>query len=442
MHYKPYSLHNLDTLPQLKYLRNEQKRDIEIVGSVLPFRTNNYVTEQLIDWSAVPNDPMYITTFPQKEMLQPSDYECIGNLFKREACKQEIDAAADEIRKRLNPHPSGQMEHNVPVHQGEKLYGIQHKYRETVLFFPGQGQTCHAFCTFCFRWPQFTGMEELKIATREIDLLKEYLLAHPEVTDVLFTGGDPMVIKSKILARYIEPLLTDELPNLKTIRIGTKALSYWPYRFVTDDDAEELLDIFKKVRDSGRHLAFMAQFNHPVELKTDIVKDAIARIQDTGAIIRTQSPLLRHINDAPEIWAEMWRRQVDLNCIPYYMFVARDTGAHHYFSVPLMKAWEIYQKAFQSVSGVCRMVGGPSMSCLPGKVQILGPGDMQGEKVMVLRMIQGRNPDWVGRPFFAEYNEDATWYNELIPAFGEQEFFFENELRNLLIPGETEVFYE
>ena len=70
------------------------------------------------------------------------------------------------------------------------------------------------------------------------------------------------------------------------------------------------------------------------------------------------------------------------------------------------------------------------MSASPGKVQVLGVADAGGEKVIELRFIQGRNPDWVHRPFFAQYNENATWLNQLKPAFGEQKFFFENELES------------
>ena len=118
---------------------------------------------------------------------------------------------------------------------------------------------------------------------------------------------------------------------------------------------------------------------------------------------------------------------MQLSLIPYYMFIARDTGAQHYFAVPLVRAWEIYRKAYQSVSGICRTVRGPSMSCTPGKVQVLGVTDIQGEKVIMLRMIQGRDPDWVQKPFFAEYNNQAIWLDQLRPAFGKEKFFFEEE---------------
>ncbi|EDN66969.1 Protein of unknown function DUF160 [Beggiatoa sp. PS] len=304
---------------------------------------------------------------------------------------------------------------------------MQHKYRETVLFFPSQGQTCHAYCSFCFRWPQFVGISDLKLASREVDALIQYVSEHPEVSDILLTGGDPMIMKTRILATYIDALLEANLPHLKTIRIGTKALSYWPYRFTSDADAEDLLTLFAKVATKNKHLAFMAHFNHPRELKTDAVREAIKGIRETGAQIRTQSPLLAHINDQPEIWAEMWKTQTELGCIPYYMFITRDTGAQHYFGVSLIRAWDIFKNAYQNVTGLARTVRGPSMSATPGKVQMLGVNQIKDEKVFVMQFLQARNPQWVMQPFFAKYDEKATWLDELEP-FSDENFFFEKEM--------------
>jgi KamA family protein len=428
MKYQPYTLNNFKTIPQIDSLTHDQIRAIEIVGTVLPFKTNNYVIENLIDWSRVPDDPLFIQTFPQKGMLLPDHYQKIKHLLESGADKDEISQAADSIRLQLNPHPAGQMAHNVPTWHGKRLDGLQHKYRETVVFFPSHGQTCHAYCTFCFRWPQFTGIDHLKFASRETSILVEYISENPDVTDILFTGGDPLTMKAKILAGYIRPLLDANLSHLRNIRIGSKALSYWPYRFLTDDDSDELLDLFKEIKLAGKHLAFMAHFNHPAELQGEAIKEAIGKILATGAVIRTQSPVLRHVNDSPDVWAEMLRRQVALDCIPYYMFVARNTGAQHYFSVPLEQAWNIFRKAYQQVSGICRTIRGPVMSCFPGKVQMLGVAKLPRQKVFVLRMIQGRNPDWADRPFFAEYDREASWYTDLKPAFGAEKFYFQNQL--------------
>jgi L-lysine 2,3-aminomutase len=282
-------------------------------------------------------------------------------------------------------------------------------------------------------------MDELKFASKQAEHLVEYVSNNKSVTDVLFTGGDPLIMKTKILETYIRPLLEADIKNLKHIRIGTKALAYWPYRFLTDDDAEDLLTLFRDVKKAGKHLAFMAHFNHPVELSPPAVEEAIGKILNTGAVIRTQSPIIKHINDSAKIWAEMWRKQVNLDCIPYYMFVERNTGAEHYFSIPLVDAWKIFQEAYQSISGICRTVRGPSMSCLPGKVQILGVNQIHGEDVFTLRFIQGRNSDWVAKPFFAKYDKNAVWYTDLKPAFGEDKFFFQDELDKLLHPEEIEA---
>jgi len=439
MNYKSYMLHNFKSVRQVQNLPEDLIEAIEVVGSVLPFKTNNYVVERLINWDKVPNDPIFKLTFPQREMLLPHNYEKIESLIKNKSSKNEIKAVANEIRLELNPHPAGQLEYNVPMIEGEKLFGMQHKYRETVLFFPSQGQTCHAYCTFCFRWPQFVGMDDLKFASKQAELLVDYVKEHKEVTDVLFTGGDPLIMKTKHLEYYLRPLIDANIEHLRNIRIGTKALGYWPYRFITDDDADELLKLFEDVKSAGKHLAFMAHFNHSVELEGKIVAEAISRILKTGAMIRTQSPVLKHINDNPKVWVDMWKKQVALGCIPYYMFVARNTGAQHYFSIPLVEAWQLFRKAYQSVSGICRTVRGPSMSALPGKVQVLGISEIANQKIMTLRMIQGRNPDWAAKPFFAEYDDQALWYTDLTPAFGDEKFFFQDELEKILKPDEIEV---
>ena len=426
---KSYTLTNFRTIPEIEQMSEEAKFEMEVVGNVLPFKTNNYVVEQLIDWSNVPKDPMFVLTFPQKGMLIPEHYDKMATTLKSGADKKEIQSVANEIRLKLNPHPAGQMELNVPqLKDGTKLYGMQHKYDETCLFFPSQSQTGHAYCSFCFRWPQFVGMDEMKFAMREGEQLVQYLKEHPEISDVLFTGGDPMIMKASMFSVYIDALLDAKLPNLKTIRIGTKAVSYWPYKFLTDSDATETLKNFEKIVKSGTHLAIMAHFNHLTELSTDPIKEAIKRIRNTGAQIRTQSPLLAHINDDADMWAKMWQKQVSLGCIPYYMFVVRDTGAQHYFGVPLVKAEKIFRSAFRKVSGLARTVRGPSMSATPGKVHVLGVSEINGQKVMALQLLQGRESAWVGVPFFAKYDESAIWLDDLEPAFGEK-FFFEDELK-------------
>ncbi|MAT65173.1 MAG: lysine 2,3-aminomutase [Gammaproteobacteria bacterium] len=425
--FEVYTERQFDRISALQRLPEEQRFAMRVVANVLPFRVNQYVIDELIDWERVPEDPVFQLTFPQPGMLDEADFNRMAAVLRKGGTRAEIKAVARGIQAGLNPHPAGQQEMNVPQLNGEPLPGVQHKYRETVLFFPSQGQVCHSYCTFCFRWAQFVGDKSLRFAANEASNLHQYLAQHPAISDLLVTGGDPMVMKTAHLKAYLEPLLRPELEHVQTVRIGTKSLTFWPQRFVTDEDADDLLRLLEKLVAGGKHVALMAHFNHWREMDTPVVREAIRRIRATGAQIRTQAPLLRHINDDPGVWARMWRTQVHLGLIPYYMFVERDTGARQYFEVPLVHAWEIYREAMQRVSGLGRTARGPSMSAAPGKVEIQGVAEIQGEKVFVLRFIQGRNPDWVQQPFFAKYNPEATWLDQLEPAFGAEKFFFEDE---------------
>lgn len=423
--YKAYTNRNLDKIKQFEKLPDEILTAIQVVSRVLPFRASNYVINELIDWDNIPEDPIFQLVFPQPGMLKPDAYNQIKTLVETNAPDAQIDSVVRSVQDTMNPHPAGQMEMNVPVENGKRYEGMQHKYNETVLFFPTQGQSCHAYCTYCFRWAQFVGHDDFRFATKDIDSLIEYIENHPEVTDVLITGGDPLIMSSKLVRRYVEPLIRKKPGNLKSIRFGTKVPAYWPYRFLTDKDSDDLISLFEEVVKSGLHLAIMVHFSHNRELETAAAERALLRLSGTGAQVRCQAPLVKHINDDPEIWAAMWKKQVALQAIPYYMFVERDTGPKEYFNVSLSEAYRIFSEAYRNVSGLCRTVRGPSMSATPGKVLVDGITEIAGEKVFALKFIQGRNPEWVNHLFFAKYDENVYWLDGLKPAFGEEKFFFE-----------------
>jgi KamA family protein len=429
--FRVYTDRQLDQIEPLRTLTDAERFVMQVVASVLPFRVNQYVIDELINWEDMAEDPIFQLTFPQRGMLSEEMFDSMAALLKRNPEAHEIRTRANALRQALNPHPAGQQTLNVPWLDGVALPGMQHKYDETVLFFPSQGQVCHTYCTFCFRWAQFVGDKALRFAAAEVDELTRYLAAHPAVTDLLITGGDPMVMKTRNLQAYLEPLLAPELDHVQTVRIGTKALSYWPYRFVTDPDADDLLRLLERLVARGKNVAVMTHINHWRELEPPIVAEAVRRIRDTGAVLRSQAPVLAHINDDADVWARLWQTQVKLGIYPYYMFVERNTGAKDYFEVPLVKAWQIYRDAMKQVSGLARTARGPSMSAGPGKVEVQGIAEIAAEKVFTLRFIQGRNPDWVQRPFFAKFDPDATWFDELRPAFAEDAFFFEDEYRDI-----------
>jgi L-lysine 2,3-aminomutase len=134
----------LGEMPELRRLPDGRREAMLAVAQVLPFRVNNYVVDELIDWNRVPEDPMFQLTFPQPEMLSAGQR---ARVMATAGDRRERRRVLAAIREELNPHPSGQLTHNVPVVDDEPVRGVQHKYAETCLVFPSFGQSCHAFCT-------------------------------------------------------------------------------------------------------------------------------------------------------------------------------------------------------------------------------------------------------------------------------------------------------
>jgi KamA family protein len=410
--YRAWGPPHLDRLAARYPLPPDEVDIIRMHAFVLPFRVNEYVLDQLIDWSAVPDDPVYQLVFPQPGMLAAADEAALRATLRDGRPTALTADVVTRLRESLNPHPAGQRELNVPALAGETLPGVQHKYAETVLYFPSQGQTCHAYCTYCFRWAQFVGDQDLQFGTPDPRGLVAYLREHPEVSDVLVTGGDPMIMSSDRLRDHVEPLL--EVPTVQTIRLGTKALAYWPQRLVTDRDADDVLRLVEQVVASGRTLAVMAHISHVRELSTSLAQQALARLRSAGAVVYCQSPVMAHVNDSCDDWFTLWRAEISAGAVPYYMFMPRDTGPREYFAVPLARAVEIFGDAYRRLPGLARTVRGPVMSTTPGKVVVDGITGEGADRAFQLRFVQARDAGLVGRPFAARYSPTATWLDELV----------------------------
>ncbi len=151
--------------------------------------------------------------------------------------------------------------------------------------------------------------------------------------------------------------------------------------------------MLERLSAAGKHVAMMLHLSHPAELRTDAVKAALSRLASTGAVLRAQAPVVRHVNDDPQTWAELWQTEVRNGVVPYYMFVERDTGARRYYGLPLARAADIYRDALQRVSGLGRTARGPVMSATPGKVAIDGVVELDRGPAFALRMLQARRPE-------------------------------------------------
>jgi KamA family protein len=381
------------------------------MADVLPFRVNAHVLEELIDWDAVPDDPIFQMTFPQRGMLSGDHWRKLSSVRGRSA--SERTHAVNQIRLELNPHPAAQITRNVPRDaSGNVLSGLQHKYVQTVLLFPSAGQTCHAYCSYCFRWPQFVGESSWRFATPSAAEGAQYVAEHPQVTDVLVTGGDPMMMSAERLGDFLAPLL--RIPTLRTVRIGTKFVAYWPQRVLTDRDADDMLAVLAGVVDAGKNLAVMHHLSHPVEVSTEPAIRALGRLREVGAMMYSQAPMMRHVNDTWEPWARLWTEQLGLGVQPYYMFVARDTGAQEYYKVPLTQALTVFEKAYSQSPGLARTVRGPVMSTTEGKIKVEAATAMpDGRVAFDLVYLQARDPDAVNRRFRKVGLAGAAWIDDL-----------------------------
>lgn len=434
--YKKYLRTDLKEIFDSKGINDPYLEEREIVALVFPFKINQHVID-IINWDKYLTDPIFQLTFPQVDMLLTSEILELKHLRKNNASREVIANKVSEIRNAKNPAPANQSS-NRPIFMDNEsddnntyaIDGLQHKYPPIVLMFHKNAQTCHAYCTYCFRFNQFTGKD--KFLENDAVRLHKYVAQHKEINDILMTGGDPATMKSFVWKQTLLPLLDPKYDHLKNIRMGTKALTYHPYRFLTEPDADELIDLFRTMKKNGKHISIMSHFSHYNEL-TPVTLEAARRLREEGGVvIRTQAPVMRHINDDPNVWATMWQKQISNGMIPYYMFVARDTGPQQYFEVPLAKALWIYQEARKRVSGLSHTSRGPSMSAGPGKICVIGKEKVAGEDVFILKFLQGRNQDWCDRVFFATYDEKATWIDQLRPAFGEKEFFFEEEYKEII----------
>ncbi|MFD9073629.1 hypothetical protein [Streptomyces lasiicapitis] len=127
-------------------------RDVEVVSQVLPFKVSGHVIDHLVDWKSAPDDPLYRLLFPHRDMIDPAHFRAVERALGDPVALRGAVAA---VRDALNPHPGEQLTRNIPRHDdGDQVEGVQHKYAQTALVFPRHGQTCHAYCSYCFRWAQ------------------------------------------------------------------------------------------------------------------------------------------------------------------------------------------------------------------------------------------------------------------------------------------------
>ncbi|MEM6272229.1 MAG: lysine 2,3-aminomutase [Bacteroidota bacterium] len=387
MQYTAYTNHTFAQTPYYAALPPAERMTFDLLAQVFHFKVNRYVCEHLIDWEKVPEDPIYRFVFPRREMLAPRDFAFLQELARGgidERLRQQFVAG---IRRRQQPRYIS-APGSLPRWDGEPITGMYRNFPTIVSLFPDpMVKTCHAYCSYCFRWIMFNNRKAQQSSSyRDPRTPVPWLRAHPEVSDVLFTGADPLVLKARTLEQYIAPIL--DLESVQVIRISSKSLAWWPYRFTRDPDADNLLRLFAAIRARGKHLNLCVHFTHPRELAHPEVARAVDRIRETGAVIRTQGPLIRNVNDDPGTWSRLWTQQVALGMVPYYMFMEADHHPQSCFRVRPARALRIFQAAQATTTGLARTVRGPVFMYDLNRVLLDGTTTVNGQTYFVLKTLQ------------------------------------------------------
>jgi lysine 2,3-aminomutase len=356
----------VNKLDQVQGLSDHERQQLQPVAEKFAFRTNEYY-QSLIDWND-PDDPIRRIVMPDIQELDEFG---------------EMDASD---------------EHSYTVRKG-----LEHKYGDTALLLVNN--VCGAYCRFCFRKRLFTdGNDEV---TNDITDAVAYIEEHPEINNVLLSGGDPLIMSTGKLSKIVKQLR--DIPHVRIIRIGTKMTAFDPYRILNDPS---LLEMFHEYSLPDRKIFVMAHFNHPRELTEPALK-GLQLLQKAGAITVNQSPLIKGVNDKSEIIAELFGRLSFNGVVPYYLFLCRPTSGNEPYIVPVEKGLEIFEGARRRLAGLAKQAR-LCMSHRTGKVEVVGKMDNK----IIFRYHRAPDPLDCGRVMIFDSDPAAGWLDDYMTTQG------------------------
>ena len=354
---QPKYITNIDRITQIP---EEEREKLKEVTKKYAFRVNDYYLK-LIDWND-PNDPIRRLVIPNEgELAEYGRWD-----------------ASDEDTNYVVP-------------------GCQHKYETTALLIVSE--VCGAYCRYCFRKRLFRN--DVKEAMSDVDPGIEYIAKHPQINNVLLTGGDSLILSTSRIRYIVERLRA--IDHVKIIRFGSKLPVFNPMRIYED---QELLDLFRQYSTPDKRIYVMAHVNHPREI-TPEAKKAFQALHDAGVIVVNQTPVLKGINDDPDVLGELLDKLSWAGVTPYYFFVNRPVAGNKEFVLTLEEVYNIVEKAKAKTSGLGKRVR-LSMSHTAGKIEILA---IEHGKAY-LKFHQSREGKY-GQFMVLDCPKDAAWFDDL-----------------------------
>lgn len=273
--------------------------------------------------------------------------------------------------------------------------GVQHKYENTVLVL--STNVCAMYCRHCFR-KRMVGQSEDEVL-KFTDQAIEYISTHPEVDNVLISGGDSLLNSNKVIQRYLEGL--SSLPHIKFIRFGSRTPVVFPQRIYGDS---ELMSLFEKYS-KRKTIYLVTQFNHPRELTKESLM-ATDMLRFAGVPVLNQTVLLKGVNDNVETLVDLFNGLTANGISPYYLFQCRPVrGVKDLFSVPLLSAVDIVDETRAKLSGVAKRFRF-AMSHIIGKMEIIGKTQ---DNRLILKQHQAKGQSDINKLFTTKVSQHSTW---------------------------------
>jgi len=358
----PRYFHSIDELDNLVGLRQKEREEMELVTQTFPFRANEYYLS-LIDWK-VHHDPL-------RRIVIPDLRELKGGGSTDPSCEKDYT----------------------------RLPGLQHKYTQTGLLLISD--VCGGICRFCFRKRLFIGCERETI--HDVSAGLDYIRSHPEITNVLLTGGDPLTLETRRLEAILRELR--EINHVNIIRIGSKMPAYNPYRII-DDPA--LIAALARYSTPEKRIYLMAHYNHPKEMTT-VSLQAAEVLRKAGVIVVNQTPVLNEVNSDPAVFTELFRKLSFAGISPYYVFQCRPSLGNQFFQTPVERSFEIIQQAFRASSGLAKRARFV-MSHATGKIEVVG----KTANHVYMRYHQAADKANIGKMLVFRSNPLARWFDDYL----------------------------
>lgn len=358
----------LTKIDRLNHLSQAEKDRLKEVTDRFAFRSNEYYLS-LIDWND-PRDPIRTLIIPSRQELAEW-----GRL-----------------------DPSDEKTYSV-------MPGLEHKYNSTALLLVSN--VCEGICRYCFRKRVFINRKNEHL--RDLPAVIHYIREHSEITNVLLTGGDPLVLNASKLENIIRQLR--DIEHVEIIRIGTKMPAFNPYRII---EQPALLDMIETYSNDQKKIYIITHFTHPRELTGAAVK-AVNLLQKAGAIVANQTPLIKGINNDPEVLAELLAKLSFIGDVPYYVFQCRPALGNKAYTVPIEQGYEIVEQAKARVSGLAKRIRFV-MSHATGKIEIIG----KTQDCVYFKYHRAADDADSGRFLIFESNPGAYWlddYAEMITEY-------------------------